>query len=300
MFIIYVDISKNTTEQIHSTGKPYIVSLSGLCLEHNIQMLEKIAEAPEGIAAIELNVACPNVPNKPMIAYDFDQLETVLNRITSMAQFSRLPPIGLKLAPYFDMPHFERVAMLISKYPIKFIVCVNTIGNGLVVDWENECEGMAAKSGLGGIGGGFIKHTALANVRMFYKLLNDKYARPDIDIIGVGGVHSGRDAFELILCGAKAIQVGTCHWTEGSSCFERISKELEEIMKSKGYKSIDDFRGKLKPYIRSSNNNKSTKASTVGADTKTETTANESLINPLNAILILIIAVLLAKEFFMK
>ena len=37
--------------------------------------------------------------------------------------------------------------------------------------------------------------------------------RGDIDVIGVGGVSTGRDAFEMILCGAKAVQVGTCHWT---------------------------------------------------------------------------------------
>lgn len=70
----------------------------------------------------------------------------------------------------------------------------------------------------------------------------------DIDVVGVGGVASGRDAFELILCGAKAVQVGTCHWTEGSSCFERIHNELLHIMIKKGYTSIEDFRGKLKNY----------------------------------------------------
>ena len=71
------------------------------------------------------------------------------------------------------------------------------------------------------------------------------------------GVSSGKDVFELILCGAKAVQVGTCHWTEGPSCFDRISNELEAIMKKKGYKSIQDFHGKLKPYTKSSSGAKS-------------------------------------------
>lgn len=44
-----------------------------------------------------------------------------------------------------------------------------------------------------------MKHTALANVRMLYKCFAE-LNRPDIDVVGVGGVHSGRDAFELILC----------------------------------------------------------------------------------------------------
>jgi dihydroorotate dehydrogenase (fumarate) len=58
------------------------------------------------------------------------------------------------------------------------------------------------------------------------------------------------DAFEMILCGAAAVQVGTCHWTEGPKCFNRICNELIEIMKSKGYNSIDDFKGQLKEWSR--------------------------------------------------
>ena len=41
-------------------------------------------------------------------------------------------------------------------------------------------------------------------------------------------------------------EVATKHWTEGPKCFDRIAKELESIMKRKGYKSLDEFRGKLK------------------------------------------------------
>ena len=65
---------------------------------------------------------------------------------------------------------------------------------------DNECEGFQAKGGYGGLGGGYVKHTALANVRQL-SLLFEKKGRSDIDIVGVGGVASGRDAFELILCG---------------------------------------------------------------------------------------------------
>ena len=98
-----------------------------------------------------------------------------------------------------------------------------------------------------------MKHTALANVRMLYKKFNEDLNRRDIDIVGVGGIKTGEDAFEMILCGAKAVQVGTCHWIEGPKCFERIANELEEIMKKKGYKNIEEFRGKLKPYCKTKN-----------------------------------------------
>lgn len=54
----------------------------------------------------------------------------------------------------------------------------------------------------------------------------------------------------MILCGASAVQVGTCHWTEGPTCFDRICKELEEIMDKKGYNSIDEFKNKLKEWSK--------------------------------------------------
>ena len=61
---------------------------------------------------------------------------------------------------------------------------------------------IAPKSGFGGLAGGFVKQIALANVRQLSQRL-----APEIDIVGVGGVASGMDAFELILCGASAVQV---------------------------------------------------------------------------------------------
>lgn len=75
--------------------------------------------------------------------------------------------------------------------------------------------------------------------------------RKDIDVVGVGGVRTGRDVFEMILCGASAVQVGTCHWIEGPKCFERIAMELKKnMMQIKGYATIEEFRGKLKPWAK--------------------------------------------------
>jgi dihydroorotate dehydrogenase (fumarate) len=69
---------------------------------------------------------------------------------------------------------------------------------------------------------------ALANVRQMYLRLDKT-----IDVVAVGGMHNGTDAFELILCGAKAVQTATTHWLEGPSCFDRIATELEAVMHTK-------------------------------------------------------------------
>ena len=70
----------------------------------------------------------------------------------------------------------------------------------------------------------------------------------DCDIIGCGGITSGLDAFEHILCGASAVQIGTQFHIEGDTVFKRISNELETIMKDKNYLKLSDFRGKLKEF----------------------------------------------------
>lgn len=280
-------VSRDTISELSKFGKPYIVSLSGLSLKDNLEMLTRAFSA-DGVAAIELNLACPNVPGKPVIAYDFEQMEQVLTAVSALPLFGT-KPLGVKLAPYFDMPHFEKAVEIICKFKIQYVVSINTIGNALFVDADNECAMIAPKGGFGGLGGGYVKQTALANVRMISKLLADK-GRSDIDVVGVGGVSSGRDAFEMILCGARAVQIGTCHWTEGASCFNRIASELEEFMISKGYSSIEEFRGKLKPY------EKGTKSKATTKTTDTETTnyksSNADIIPHLYAIIIVLVAII--------
>lgn len=235
----YVDSA--VVDAVVATGKPYILSLSGLSLKNNLAMLDK-AKGIEGISAIELNLACPNVPGKPTMAYDFDQMDEVLAAVCEHPACQERP-LGVKLAPYFDMPHFDRAAAIVNKYKISFVVCTNTIGNAMLVDAETEEACIAPKGGYGGLGGGYIKQTALANVRAMRERLKDS-----IDVVGVGGVSNGVDAFELILCGASAVQVGTKHYKEGPVCFTRIAGELEDLMRRKNYSSIEDFRGKLKPF----------------------------------------------------
>ncbi len=133
------------------------------------------------------------------------------------------------------------MAKILNKYPLTYVNSVNSVGNGLYIDLDKEQVVIKPKGGFGGLGGEYIKPTALANVRAFRERLN-----PSIKIIGTGGVINGKDVFEHILCGADLVQVGTTLHKEGVSVFDRLSKELQEVMKEKGYLSLDDFRGKLK------------------------------------------------------
>jgi dihydroorotate dehydrogenase (fumarate) len=220
---------------LKTQGKPIILSVSGLSLADNLEIVNAANDSEADI--IELNLSCPNIVGKPQVGYDFEQMDRVLKEVIAVCN----KPLGIKLPPYFDNVHFEMAANVIGKYPVKYLNCINSLGNGLAVDAETEKAMIKPKGGLGGIGGAYVKPTALANVRAFYTLLGGK-----MQIIGTGGVVSGKDAFEHILCGASGVQVATTLVEEGPGCFERLNNELISIMDQKGYKTLEDFRGKLK------------------------------------------------------
>lgn len=215
---------------------PIFFSIAGMSPEENLEMLDNIQKSAfSGIT--ELNLSCPNVPGKPQIAYDFQATEQLLEKV--FAFFKK--PLGVKLPPYFDLAHFDQMAEILNKFPLTYVNSVNSVGNALYIDTEEEAVVIKPKNGFGGLGGQYIKPTALANVRAFYTRL-----KPEIQIIGTGGIETGQDAFEHLLCGATMLQLGTALHKEGPEIFPRIIRELQEIMDKKGYKSIDEFRGKLK------------------------------------------------------
>ena len=214
--------------------RTFFLSLVGMSPDETHTLLKKVQNSGfKGIT--ELNLSCPNVPGKPQIAYDFETTERILGE--AFGYFDK--PLGIKLPPYFDIVHFDQAAEVFNHHPLKFVNCVNSIGNGMYI--EDESVVIRPKNGFGGIGGEYIKPTALANVHAFYQRLN-----PSIQIIGTGGVYTGRDAFEHILCGASMVQIGTALHQQGVEVFERVSLGLKAIMVQKGYETLEDFKGKLK------------------------------------------------------
>ncbi|ANK60381.1 dihydroorotate oxidase [Loigolactobacillus backii] len=223
-------------EQKSHPQQTNFMSIAGTTLEDDLSMLKQIQESAFA-GLTELNLSCPNVPGKPQVGYDFDAVERYLTAV--FAFFKK--PLGVKLPPYFDLMHFDQITAILNQYPLAFVNSINSVGNGLMIDPESETVLIKPKGGFGGIGGAYIKPTALANVRALAQRLN-----PGIAIIGTGGVQNGMDIFEHILCGASMVQVGTQLGFEGPKIFNRLSQELTRIMAAKGYDSIADFRGKLK------------------------------------------------------
>jgi len=221
--------------ELKQYGKPVIASVAGLC-EDDFPTIAKVINASRP-DLIEVNLSCPNIPGKPQIGYDAETSERLLTRLRKVITV----PMGVKLPPYFDPAHHKVMGDVISRCGVDFLNVINSVGNGLVVDSEREVPVIKPKGGFGGVGGAIIKPVALANVRAFWKIFEGR-----MPIIGTGGVMDGVDAFEHVLCGASAVQVGTVLLEEGIEVFGRLEMELAALLGKKRYETLAECRGKLK------------------------------------------------------
>jgi dihydroorotate dehydrogenase (fumarate) len=174
---------------------------------------------------IEVNLSCPHVNN------NITNYESYLYKINQM-KGDKI--VGLKLPPFFNPQHIIDLSLLLLKYNIDFITCCNTVPHCLVI----QDDAPVLHNTLGGMSFKFI---SLSNVYQFYKLLQGK-----IDIIGCGGVQTGQDIYDYILCGATAVQVGSHLLRHGVDCFNQLEEELKKIMIKKGYHCLNDFKGYVK------------------------------------------------------
>lgn len=205
--------------------KEYIISVAGLTLQDNLTIFDHYNSYNN---LIEFNLSCPNIKGKPQVGYSSSTMTEYLRKISEVYP----KPFGLKLPPYFDISHFDRTADIINEFNISFITCINSIGNGLVIDPLTDQP--IIKPIYGGLGGPSCKATGLANVKLFSERLNT-------NIIGCGGISTGRDVYDYMLCGASACQIGTRLQEEGLGCFKRITTELIDILEQKGYNTIADI-----------------------------------------------------------
>ena len=79
-----------------------------------------------------------NLVNKGQSTYDFENMDIYLSNLFSKVNINHIKMFGIKLPPYFELHHFKIVSDILKKYPIDFITTINSIGNGLYIDYEKE------------------------------------------------------------------------------------------------------------------------------------------------------------------
>lgn len=206
-----------------------IVNLYATSVEDFGKLAKKLGSIEE-IAALEVNVSCPNV-REGGIAFGASgtSVEAVTYNVRKNAPDKH---IIVKLSP--NVTDIGNIAKSAENGGADSISCINTI-LAMAVDLKTRRPGLA--NVLGGLSGPAIKPVAL---RCVWQVFNSV----KIPVIGIGGIVSVEDVLEFILTGANAVQIGTANFMRPDICFSLV-RELPEAMRKYNIEKIEDFCGKL-------------------------------------------------------
>jgi len=181
---------------------------------------------------ITINISSPNTEGLRNF-HDQKELEKLLTGINKIKKDKNISkPIAVKLSPDIDNNEISKIIELIIKYKIAGIIVSNT------TDKNREKLSDIKKSEEGGLSGQPLKDLSTSLIKKFYNETDGK-----IQIIGVGGVDSGKTAFEKITAGADAIQLYTGMVYKGPGVVKEIKKELISILKKENLKDISEAVG---------------------------------------------------------
>jgi dihydroorotate dehydrogenase (NAD+) catalytic subunit len=204
---------------------PLIVSVMGTSHEEFARLVNGVGGLPE-VAALELNVSCPNVESGLIVGQQPEETLALVQRLRPLTQ----APLIVKLTPNVAEP--GAVAQAAEQGGADAVSLVNTLRASAVAPG-------AAREWLGGSGGGLsgpsIRAFALAQVR-------EVAAAVSIPVIGMGGVESGGDALALIAAGATAVAVGTANFRDPLAG-RRVRDELESELPLIGAQGPSEVRG---------------------------------------------------------
>ena len=218
----------------HSATKPFIISVTGSA-SAVAECYTLITAAQHKITnplCMEINLSCPNIPDKPPPAYSKTSMVEYLDALADIARSngsgadSRHVAIGVKTPPYTYHDQFQTLvdALIATRCGVDFITATNTLGSSLVLADEGGEPAINSASGLGigGMAGAPLHPLALGNVKTIRGMLDGCEKLKGVEIVGVGGV-SDRAGFERMRAvGAKVVGVGTALGREGVDVFGKI------------------------------------------------------------------------------
>ncbi len=192
------------------TGVRVVASIWGFTVDDYGKAAAALADAPEAVAAVEVNLSCPNIESRrDMFAHSAGATADVVAATASCRR-----PRWAKLSP--NVTDITEIAGAALDAGAEAVTLVNTV-MGMVIDIDTRRPILGG--GGGGISGPAIHPIA---VRAVYDC---RQAFPDASIVGVGGVATGEDAVELLLAGASAVQVGTATFADPRAP-ARVLREL--------------------------------------------------------------------------
>ncbi len=185
----------------------------------------------KGIAALEVNISCPNVEQGGM-AFGTDPV--VSARVTERVLRHADKPVIVKLSP--NVTDITQIATAVESAGAHALSLINTL-TGMAIDIETRKPVLANVSG--GLSGPAIRPVALY---MVYRVAQ----AVKIPVIGIGGIMDHRDALQFLMAGARAVQVGTASFVNPRAALD-VLEGLEGYCREKGITSIADIIGAAQP-----------------------------------------------------
>ena len=205
-----------------------VASIWGRTLHEYVLAANQLRAAGQSISAIEVNLSCPNLEGRSgIIAHD----PSLAGRIISAVSSESIVPVWAKLSANTD--RVVEVSTAVRDAGASAITLINTM-LGMQISTSSGRPSLG--NGGGGLSGPAIRPIAIRAVH------DVKAAMPDVDIIGVGGIASGNDAIEMMMAGARAVQVGTASFASPSAVWD-IARDAAVRMKELGFSSWDDVVG---------------------------------------------------------
>ncbi len=211
------------------TGATLIANLYAQTAE-DFGELAAIFAAEDKIAALEVNISCPNV-RCGGVAFGQDPAMAALVTAAVRKQ-AGTKPVMVKLSP--NVTDITVIAKAAVDAGADMLSLINTL-SGMSVDIRTRKSRLA--NVIGGLSGPAVKPVALRMVHQVVRAVN-------VPVIGMGGIVSAEDVLEFILVGAHAVQVGTYNFMRPDNAF-RLVDEVAALAESLGISSWDEYRGTL-------------------------------------------------------
>jgi len=215
---------------LRKTGATVIVNIWGTSTDEYGEVAARLDAEGDGVAALEINISCPNV-KAGGAAFGTDP-KLAAEVVRKVRRATKLPLIT-KLSPNVtDITEFARIAEAEGSDAVSLI---NTLG-ATAIDIEKRSFVLANR--FGGLSGPAVKPVAL-------KMVWQTAQAVKIPIIGMGGIMDGKDAVEFLLAGASAVAVGTANFVEPSTPLAVI-RFLGEYLDRHGFGSVTEIIGTVK------------------------------------------------------
>jgi dihydroorotate dehydrogenase (NAD+) catalytic subunit len=214
---------------LRTVGTAVIPNIAGEDEDQFVAMAAMLGSEP-GLAAIELNISCPNVSHGLDLGIDPGSVGKLVRRVREACPL----PIIAKLTP--NVTDIVPIAAAAAEAGADAVSLINTL-RGMAVDWRKRRPILAYD--IGGLSGPAIKPIAL---RMVWEVAR---SLPGLPVIGIGGIATVDDALEFLVAGASAVQVGTATFYDPAAS-ERILDELPGRLEDAGITAVRQIIGTLR------------------------------------------------------